>query len=86
MFARNISKGFSLPRVSFLNQRALSFSTSRKSPRPPSFQAGELYADTNDELMQAIQESPLALYKQMVNRIETWGSVTPMPEFRPAVK
>lgn len=86
MFVRNLSKNLSLTRVNLLKQRSVLFSTRRKTSKPTTSLQSGLYADSNEELMQAIQESPWALYKQMVNRIEKWGSLTPMPEFRPAVK
>ena len=85
MLIRSLSKSRSFRPFYLLNQRATSFSTRRKTSKPTALKSG-LYADSNEELLQAIQESPWALYKQMVNRIEKWGARTPMPEFKPAVK
>lgn len=76
MFVRSLSKNFSFRQVYLLNQRSASFSTRRKTSKPIALKSG-LYADSNEELLQAIRESPWALYKQMVNRIEKWGARTP---------
>lgn len=90
MFARFIRQTAPLHRASLnpANVRrpaAIPFSTSQKIPEL-TVSESKLYPDTSEALMQAIQESPWELYQQMVKRIEKWGALAPMPEFRPAVK
>ncbi len=83
MLARLISNQ-GLLRISHSKQALTLFSTYQKTPQLKTWESG-LYPDTGKDLIRAIQESPWELYKQMVKRIEDWGALAPMPEFRPAV-